>query len=171
MRQPAPALWSGSAFNNPLKICTVATTLGTQASVKVSCGGHPLHLLRAVSLQCVLPHLTRVQPERSVRTGASAFSTAHQHAERGTSTQQGTAIESQSLREGRWGQHVQTRPRTLCMSWISTGEVCVPPCLPSSSQACSEARVRPLPRRWPASQQRAAWMLFHMQEERVQATG
>lgn len=37
IRQPASVLWSGSVFNNPLKICTVATSTGTQAAVKVSC--------------------------------------------------------------------------------------------------------------------------------------
>lgn len=55
-----------------------------------------LPLLSAISLQYILPHLTRVQPECSTETGTSAFSAAHQRVGGGTSTQQGTAVRTRA---------------------------------------------------------------------------
>lgn len=99
--------------------------------------------LRAVNLQSALLHLTGAQAECSPETSTPVCSTAHQHAERAASAQQGTATESWSPREGHWGQHVQTWPKALCVSWISTREVCASPHLPSPSCMCLVATVSP----------------------------
>lgn len=99
--------------------------------------------LRAVSLQYALLHLTGAQAECSAETCTPVFSTAHQHAESATPAQQATATESWSPRERCWEQHVQTWPTALCISWISTREVCASPHLPSHSHMCLVATVSP----------------------------
>lgn len=131
-------------------------------------GQHPLHPLRAASLQYVLPHLTRVQPEHGLRTGTSAFSSSAcgkrnlrtaGHRYRETQPERGTLGTVCSNATQNLMHFMDPHQGGLCASLTAF-----------SLPGMHGSQVRPLPRWQPALQKRAAWMLFQRQEEKVQAT-